>query len=574
MPHQDRPCSFTVEVRAVDAPGAVAGRGALAAWPKQKFDLRRHTVTARVAGVWVTVSTRRQLEQLEAVHGRLDVEVCDSAGVVGQFQSATARRAGTAVTRVRSRLDVFGTAGAAEQDAVTHIAREVAARGGRAFVVGGAVRDAVVAAGAGRPVAGKDLDVEVFGVDAEELRSVLAGRFNVDETGRSFAVFKLAGLDVDVSLPRREQKTGSGHRGFIVEADPTMTVGAAALRRDFTINAMSWDPITGELIDPVGGAADLEQRWLRVVSDAFDEDPLRVLRGAQFVARFNLQADAATVARCARLVDQAGELPVERIWGEWEKLLLKGERPGAGLQFLDACDWVEHWPDLAAIRAVQQDPVHHPEGDVFVHTALCLDAWATFRPADPVDATVTGLALLSHDLGKSATTEQVGGRWRAHGHEQAGVEPARRLIEALTPLRGLVEQVEPLVVHHLAPVQLFARRDEVSDAAIRRLAVKVKRLDRLVTVAHGDQAGRGTPVERFEAGEWLLSRAEALGVDRQVPDAWVRGQHLLDAGLGPGRHFGEALAATFDAQIEGRFADTDAAVNFAVDLARRLAPQR
>jgi tRNA nucleotidyltransferase (CCA-adding enzyme) len=520
-------------------------------------DVRSVTVTVDVNGVRRPVTSRRQLETLEAAQGRLPVTVDDGTSTA-VWRSATARSSrlpGRPRVGVRGRRFDVLAGGGERAEAAVWVADEVARIGGRALVVGGAVRDTLVA-GPGAGV--KDLDIEVFGVDPVSLEALLRSRFKVDETGRSFAVFKVAGLDV--SLPRTERKTGTGHKGFDVAPDPSLPPEVAALRRDFTINAISWDPRTGELVDPVGGVADLDARRLRVVSDAFDEDPLRVLRGAQFVARFDLTATPDTVARCRSLWGEAAALPRERVWGEWEKMLLRGVVPGAGLRFLDDCEWISHWPQLADLRGVEQDPIWHPEGDVFVHTALCLDAWARLRPTDPRDALVTGFAVLAHDLGRAGTTRWRDGRWTAHGHEGAGVGPARELLGRLCILADLADEVTPLVEHHLAPVQLFSRRDEVSDAAIRRLAMKVGRLDRLVTVARADQEGRGTWFSSFPSGDWLLERAAALGVVDGGPQPILMGRHLVEAGLRPGPQFKQLLAAAFDAQVAGTVSSVEEAL--------------
>lgn len=453
---------------------------------------------------------------------------------------------GPHVTVHGHRVDVFASA-VGQAHATTWIADEVARLGGRALIVGGAVRDTLLGVTDGGV---KDIDVEVFGVDPGTLEALLRTRFRVDQTGKSFAVFKIGGVEIDISVPRRERKTGAGHRDFEVTADPTMTVEQAALRRDFTVNAISWDPLTGDIIDPVGGVADLTARRLHVVSPAFDEDPLRVLRGAQFIARFRLTATLDTLTRSRNLAGEAPALPRERIWGEWEKLFTRGITPGAGLHFLDDCGWMDHWPQIAALRGVEQDPVWHPEGDVFIHTALCLDAWALRRPPDRDDALITGLAVLCHDLGKPATTEMRNGRWTAHGHEAAGAEPTRTLLDRLCMLGDLGHAVVPLVENHLAPVQLH-KLGEVSDSAIRRLAVKAGRLDRLVTVARADQEGRGRLLEHFPAGEWLLERAAGLGVVDRGPEPILMGRHLIDAGLRPGPHFRELLAVAYEAQLEG-----------------------
>jgi tRNA nucleotidyltransferase (CCA-adding enzyme) len=205
----------------------------------------------------------------------------------------------------------------------------LAARGGRPFVVGGAVRDALL----GLP--SKDLDLEVFGLPADTVRQVLAGFGPVNAVGEAFTVFKLSGLEgidgaVDVSLPRRDSKAGPGHRGIVAVGDPSLTLEEASRRRDFTINALLFDPLRGELHDPHGGTRDLEARVLRAVDAGhFGEDPLRALRAVQLAARFELAVEPATAGLCRSM--PLRELPAERVLGEIEKLLLEARRPSLGL---------------------------------------------------------------------------------------------------------------------------------------------------------------------------------------------------------------------------------------------------
>src|SRR5256714_1660671 len=209
---------------------------------------------------------------------------------------------------------------------VLRLARAVREVGGRALLVGGCVRDALM----GR--ASKDWDVEVYGIAPDALRALLEHAGLVNAVGEAFTVYKL-GNDLDVSLPRRERKMGRGHRGFVIEGDPQMSIEEAARRRDFTINAILADPLTDEIIDPFDGRADLAHRLLRAVApDTFIEDSLRVLRAAQFAARFEFDIDAETVELC-RTIDLT-DLPAERIWGELEKILLHAARPSLGFEWL------------------------------------------------------------------------------------------------------------------------------------------------------------------------------------------------------------------------------------------------
>jgi tRNA nucleotidyltransferase (CCA-adding enzyme) len=243
------------------------------------------------------------------------------------------------------------------------------AAGGRPLIVGGSVRDALLSRSSGETIDPKDIDIEVYGLSRMELWKALPG--DVQEFGQSFGVFNttLNGQDFDVALPRRDNKTGDGHRGFVVETDENLDHATAFARRDFTINAMGWDDETGELVDPHGGRADLEAGILRHTSDKFDEDPLRVLRGVQFAGRFDLELAPETAELCREMAPAFDQLHKDGIWKEFHKLTAKGTHISKALQALHAAGWEDHFPGLAATRGVPQDLTWHPEGDVNIHLA-------------------------------------------------------------------------------------------------------------------------------------------------------------------------------------------------------------
>lgn len=429
--------------------------------------------------------------------------------------------------------------------------------GGRALLVGGCVRDALF----DRPA--NDLDVEVYGIEADALMALLREYFAIDLVGRDFGVVKLRGVPMDVSLPRRESKRGSGHRGFEIHSDPHMRPEDAAARRDFTLNAIAVDPVDASVIDPFGGIADLRARILRHTTDHFAEDPLRVLRGMQLIARFELTPAPETVA-CCRAIDPEGLAP-ERVFGEWEKLVVAGVRPSLGLAFLRDCGWLRHYPELEALVDCAQDPQWHPEGDVWVHTLHCMDAFARERIGEAREDLVVGLAVLCHDLGKPATTAIEAGRVTSKRHDRVSGFLTRDLLGRFVRDVALVEEIVPLVGAHLAPVALFEAG--AGDAAVRRLANRVGRIDRLVRVALADQRGRPPiRVDRFAAGEWLLARARELALEADRPRPLVLGRHLIELGLEPGPRFGPILDTLFERQLDGEFETLDAGLA----AARRL----
>jgi tRNA nucleotidyltransferase (CCA-adding enzyme) len=440
-------------------------------------------------------------------------------------------------------------------DKVLSLAKTVRDEGGRALLVGGCVRDALMEK---QP---KDWDVEVYGVEPARVRQLLDQFGDVNVVGEAFTVYKL-GSDLDVSLPRRERKTGRGHRAFFIEGDPSMTIEESARRRDFTINAILQDPLTGEIIDPFHGRDDLKHKILRAVaSETFPEDSLRVLRAAQFAARFEFEIDSKTVELCREI--DLSDLPSERTWGEMEKLLLKAQHPSIGFARLHELGAIDQlFPEIKALIDVPQDREWHPEGDVFVHTLLVVDRARELIDDLPYPRQVTVmLSALCHDFGKPSTTEFVDGRLRSRGHEEAGVEPTLSFLDRLNihTLDGydVRAQVVALVRDHLKPGEYYKKRNEVGDGAFRRLARKCE-LDLLYRVAKADSLGRNAewlPRETWynaEAQEWFIARARELEVHEKAPAPILQGRHLLEMGLEPGPRIGEITRAIYEMQLDGR----------------------
>src|SRR5258707_9944891 len=305
------------------------------------------------------------------------------------------------------------------------LAKAVRREGGRALLVGGCGGDELMGQ---KP---KDWDVEIYGIEPQRLRELLNAFGPVNVVGEAFTVYKL-GAHLDISLPRRERKTGRGHRAFFIEGDPEMTIAEATGRRDFTINAILKDPLTEEIIDPHNGRADLQHRIIQAVSpDTFSEDSLRVLRAAQFAARFEFEVAPETVSLC-RAIDLT-DLPSERVWGEMDKLLLRAEHPSICLQWLRDLAAVDQlFPEIKALIDLPQAPEWHPKGDVFVHTRLVIDGARELMGDLPYPQQVTVmLAAMAHDFGKPATTEFIEGRLRSRGHEEAGIAPAASFLDRL-----------------------------------------------------------------------------------------------------------------------------------------------
>ena len=462
------------------------------------------------------------------------------------------------------------------------IARAVRDAGGRAVVVGGLVRDRLLRIRTKDvDIETKDVDIEVFGLGVEKFEAVLANFGKVHAVGRAFGVFRVAGIDADFSLPRRDNKRGPGHRGFDVAPDPSLDFAEAARRRDLTVNSIGLDPLTGEVLDPHGGRRDLERRVLRATDPAhFSEDPLRGLRVAQFAARLGMNPDEELVALCRTL--DLDELSGERVFDEFRKLLLRAAKPSIGFAVLEDTGLLRFFPEIDALRGVPQDPEWHPEGDVWVHTLMVLDAAASLRggasaresgpernfpptmeavspQGDATEDIDEDLALmlgaLCHDLGKPTTTEHIDGRIRSRRHDVEGIRPTRALLGRMRAPGALVDKVAALVEHHLAPA-LFIRNGATAKG-YRRLARKLERagvsIELLVRVARADHLGRTTDdavAGRFDAGDAFLAAARACHVERTAPRDAVLGRHLIEHGMQPGPGFAPILERCREIQDE------------------------
>lgn len=432
----------------------------------------------------------------------------------------------------------------------------------RPYFVGGCVRDGLL----GLPV--KDYDLEIFGVPFDDLMRILKTCGRTDTVGKSFGVIKWTpqkGQTFDIALPRMETKSGRGHRGFDVIADPNLTTTEAAARRDFTINAIMYDPIRQEMIDPFGGRKDLENKILRHTSPAFSEDPLRVLRGMQFAGRFGLTGHSDTLKLCRSIKDQFEELAPERVWEEWRKWATLSRHPSMGLAFLDVSGWLEHFPELNAMKGVPQDPIWHPEGDVWQHTCHCCNALVTLPAWEETeseqDRLVWMLAILLHDTGKTSTTEQVEkeGKTRivSPGHDKVSANLADEFLLRMKAPNNIRERIIPLVAQHMIHM------GTVTDRAVRRLAKRLEpeTIPSLCTVMTADAMGRPPLSKTIPSHiQEIQQRAEELDVLSNAPAPFLKGRDLIALGIEPGKQMGEWLKQGYELQLEGELENREAAL--------------
>lgn len=448
---------------------------------------------------------------------------------------------------------------------VHRLADAILSAGGRPILVGGAVRDYLL------ELVPKDFDIESFGLRFGELSGAIERIAKVHAVGKSFGVLKakIDNMEIDVSLPRRERKVGLGHRGFEVDHDPYMSFVEAASRRDFTINTIGIDLVTGELLDPWRGVDDLNARLIRHVSDSFDEDPLRVLRACQFAARFQFAIAAETVEKCRSLQSELASLSAERVWEEFKKLLLKSQRPSFGILAMESTGALIMFPELAKLQGTPHNPIAHPEGDVWNHNNLVLDACASICKESKLDDNQSlelMLAALCHDLGKPSTACLVDGVWRNPGHELSAEMPTRALLTRMGCPPHRFDGIVALVREHGEPLRLWRQNltQPVSDGTIRRLALRVP-IVQLCRLALADFRGRSTVDSMVPCVvvDWLLERAAQLELLENTPKPILQGRHLQTLGLKPGPSMGILLKDAFESQLDGEFADLPGAIAWA-----------
>ena len=388
--------------------------------------------------------------------------------------------------------------------------------GGRPYLVGGAVRDALIHTDNFI----KDLDFEVYHIPIEMLIRTLSQFGTVETVGSSFAVIKLfmgRELNIDFALPRRESKSGRGHRGFLVSADPEMPLDEACARRDFTINAMLMDPFDGRIFDFFGGQKDLSDHVLRHTSNHFDEDPLRPLRAMQFAARFDFHLHEATVEKCRAMADEASTLPEERVFGEWEKWAMYAKFPQRGLEILAAIEWDELFGDLTHLK-------NQTGGIGWTRT---LDA-------------VSRASQLADEL-YLGRTERLVLMIGALCHALA-LPAGERVVRCLGTPNVLSKRILPILDAHAA----YTPAESVSDTTLLKLSYTLSPecFETFGRLLKSTWKGRiGEPPER------LMTRAEALGVLREPAAPIVTGKFLIERGISPGPWMGKMLAAALDAQL-------------------------
>jgi len=429
------------------------------------------------------------------------------------------------------------------EDRGAQLAREVAARlraaGYEAWLVGGCVRDRLL----GRPVHDRDLTTNAT---PRELRRLFPDAL---EVGAHFGVVlvRKGGAEVQVATYRSESSYRDGRHPDEVRFETDVRADLA--RRDFTINALLEDPFTGEVVDHVGGLQDLGARRIRAIGDPrrrFSEDHLRMLRAVRFAAELGFEIEPATFAAIRELAPAILRISAERIRDELTRILT-GNAPRRGFELLDQTGLLEPiLPEVARMKGVEQPPEYHPEGDVWTHTLAMLG----HLRGSPLDL---AWGCLLHDVGKPVT-QTFEDRIRFSGHEKAGAEMARRILERLRYPKELVERVEWLVAQHMR----FKDALKMSDATFKRF-VRQPGFETLLELYRIDLAASGRSMENYEA---VLARLASIPPEALHPPPLLRGRDLVAMGYAPGPAFSRALKALEEEQLAGRIRTREEAEQF------------
>ncbi len=435
-----------------------------------------------------------------------------------------------------------------EMNLALEIAREVRGNNGRALIVGGYARDKALQR-LGYDIEPKDIDIEVYGIEISKLLEILKSFGRINLVGAAFGIIKLG--ELDISIPRKDSKIGEGHRGFLITGDPNMSIKEAARRRDFTINALALDPSSGEIIDHWGGLEDIGKKILRATDfELFKDDPLRVLRAMQFAGRFGFSIDPDTLKICREM--DLLSLSKERIQKEWTKLLLKSPKPSIGLEAARELGILEKFhPELLALADTPQDPIWHPEGNVWIHTKMVVDEAAILVRENNLSdeqALVVLLGALCHDLGKPSTTAaNDSGRITSREHSEKGVEPTKSFLKSVDMPNHIAEKVVPLVREHLFP----SLNKDANNSAVKRLAHRLypATIQELVMVGYSDHKGRGTSWDGYPQGDSLLRKAENLSLETSKSAPLLMGRDLIEMGMASGVAMGKILKEVFELQL-------------------------
>ena len=446
-------------------------------------------------------------------------------------------------------------------DMAKRIAEKVHDEGGCAYYVGGYVRDLI------QWNPGKDIDIEIHGISPDRLKEILSSLGELMEYGESFGIFGLKGHSIDIAMPRKETCRGRGHRDFDIFVDPHIGTLGAAKRRYFTVNAMMQNVLTGEIIDHFGGKADLEAGVIRHVNnESFAEDPLRVLRAAQFAARFEFSVAKETVDLCSEM--DISTLPKERVMGELEKALLKADRPSIFFETLKEMNQLSVWfPEVESLIGVEQNPRYHAEGDVWVHTMMVLDVASKYSNYSSSKLGFM-LSALTHDVGKAICTERIDGVLHSYAHETKGLPLVKQFIERLTSERALQKYVLNMTELHMKPNTMAAMGSSVKST--NKLFDDSCDPEGLICLAICDGLGQITETPYVSYNAFFRERIAVFHEMMSRP--YVMGQDLVDAGIQPDKSFSDYLAYAHKLRLAG--VEKESALKQTINYAKKHKKER
>lgn len=421
------------------------------------------------------------------------------------------------------------------------LAEEIDKKGGNAYYVGGFVRDSVLGKES------KDIDIEIHGITNDTLIEILDSLGHRMIIGESFGVYALKGYSIDIAFPRKERQTGNKHTDFEISLDPFIGTYKACMRRDFTINSMMKNVLTGEIIDHFGGLEDLKQGIIRHTNvETFKEDPLRVLRGCQFASRFGFKIHDDTIKLCSEL--DLSTLSKERVFAELQKALLKSDKPSVFFEYLREMNQLKtFFPELENLIDVVQNKKYHGEGDVWNHTMMVLDECAKLREKVN-NKTGFMLSALTHDFGKAVCTEiREDGKIISYGHEIQGIPLVKTFLSRITNEKSLIQYVTNMTKLHMRPNAL-ADLNAKTKSTNRLFDESCDPLD-LVYLSIGDNYGRISEDGIIDHSPYLFEKLNIYEEMMKLP--YVSGEDLINMGLKPGKDFSLYLEYAHKLRLNG-----------------------
>lgn len=438
------------------------------------------------------------------------------------------------------------------------------------ILVGGYVRDSVIDTN----LISKDIDIEVYNSNGYDSLAKILDKYNPKLVGEKFGVIKINinGLELDISLPRKENSIGKSHKDFEIEIFNTLSFPEAFKRRDFTINGIGYDLINNQYIDIYNGFRDINKKIIKHIDkETFIEDPLRIFRAIQFAARFDFNIDVSTKKLMREMIenDMLDDLSKERIFEEFNKLLLKSAKPSVGFELMREFKIIEkYFPELNAIIEIPQDEKYHPEGDVWTHTMMVIDAMANIElPNDKKENKLIYMySCLCHDFGKYTHTQNEAGKITSKGHEEAGIEPTISFMKKLTDNKKLISKITPLVECHLRPTIFY--KENYGENAIKKLSNKL--LDNevdiidLAIVNKADSLGR-TTLEAIKKEtpqyDWIIDKYNEFKLNIKTPKL-ITGKYLIEKGHKPNKQFGIIIDDAYEYQIQNNITETQDIENY------------